>query len=94
MISRRFSKRDANHTDIVRALRAAGRQVIELFALGGSVPDIVVIWPGGICFMEIKDAKGRLSPGQKAFFAAWRGPRGSLVEVRTVAQALEATGVE
>lgn len=92
MISRRFSKRDANHTAIVRALRAAGRQVIELHALGGNAPDILVSWPGGMLLMEVKAGKGKLTPGQETFHATWRGPRGSLVVVRTERQALEYTG--
>ena len=93
MISRRFSKRDANHAVIVRALRSAGRHVVELFALGGSHPDIVVVWPGGIVFMEIKAPGGKLTPGQVQYHGGWRGPAGSLVVVRDEHEALTAAGV-
>lgn len=92
MISRRFSKRDANHTKIVRALRAAGRYVLELHALGGNAPDILVAFPGGIILMEIKADGGKLTPGQEMYHATWRGPPGSLAVVRTERQALALTG--
>lgn len=93
MIRFQFSKRDKNHVEIVRALRAAGRQVIELHALGGGCPDILALWPGGFRLMEIKTAKGRTEASQAVFQESYRGPPGTLVTVRTIRQALAATGV-
>lgn len=87
------AKVDANQREIVRALEAAGRQVLLLHRVGQSCPDLCAIWPGGIVFMEVKAEKGRLSEGQEAFRASWRGPRGSCVVVRTAQEALAATGV-
>lgn len=76
-------------------LRAAGRQVIELHGVGGGVPDLLVVWPGGMCLMEIKNPAGfnRALPSQVRFRERYRGPRGSLVEVRSLAEALAATGI-
>ena len=93
MIRRRFSKRDANHQAIVRALRDAGRQVIELHALGGSCPDLLVCWPAGMRLLEVKDGKAPLTAGQKAFQATWRGPPGGVAVVRSEREALAATGI-
>lgn len=86
-------KRDANHAEIARALRAAGRTVVDLAKVGGGVPDLLVSWPGGLVLMEVKAPGGRVLASQDEFRASWRGPRGSLVVVRTVAEALAATGV-
>lgn len=95
MIRRRYSNRDGNHREIVAAQRDVGHQVIELHALGGGVPDILVLWPGGFSLQEIKnpDGRDRIEPSQEKFRAAYRGPRGTLVAVRTVAESLAATGI-
>ena len=92
MIRRRFSKRDGNHTQIVRTLRLAGYLVIELHGVGGNCPDVLVVGRGRVVLMEIKAEKGTLTPGQELFHGAWRGPPGSLVVVRTERQALAAMG--
>lgn len=100
---------DSNHAPIVAALRAAGRQVVELDGAKQDepgIPDILVAWPGGIVFMEIKSIhvaarRGRpekpranqLNDAQVKWHAAYRGPRGSLVTVWTEAEALRACGV-
>lgn len=92
---RRFrrAKRDGNHPEIVRALRAAGRSVVELHAVGGGVPDLLVGWGGKMLLMEVKDPEGRdrIEPSQVAFSQRWHGTR--VVVVRSVAEALAATGV-
>lgn len=92
---RRVSKKDANHKDIVRALRSAGRSVLELHEVGAGCPDLAVFWPGGFCLMEIKNPEGRdrIEPSQVQWHRSYRGPRGTLVVVRSVAEALQATGV-
>jgi hypothetical protein len=79
----------------VRAQRAVGHQVIELHALGGGVPDLLVVWPGGFCLQEVKNPEGRdrEEESQAGFRLTYRGPRGTLVQVRTVAESLAATGI-
>ncbi len=92
----RRAKRDSNHAAIVQALKAAGRSVLDLSAVGGGCPDILVGWNGGMLLMEIKCPRkqggaDRLMPNQKAWHVAWRGREP--VVVRSVEEALRATGV-
>lgn len=85
------ASRDANHVEIVAALKAAGRRVVDLGDVGGGVPDVLVGWGGHTVFLEIKTAKGALRPAQEEFRAWWAGC--PVVVVRTVGEALAATGV-
>jgi hypothetical protein len=90
----RRAKRDGNHTPIVQALRAAGRSVVELHAVGGGVPDLLVGWgQRHMLFMEVKDPKGRNrdEDTQVEFRRRWHGA--PVVIVHSVAEALMATGV-
>jgi hypothetical protein len=92
----RRRKRDATEGPIVKALKGAGRQWVDL--TGAAVddpgcPDGIAVWPGGFCFLELKAGKGQLSPVQRAWHAAYRGPPGSLAVARTELEALRATGV-
>jgi hypothetical protein len=92
----RRSNRDANHGPIVAALKRCGRTVYELDGCKDEepgIPDVLAVWPGGFCFIEIKSDKGKLNPAQVAWHAAYRGPRGSLVVARDEREALRATGV-
>ena len=56
---RRAAKIDANQTQVVIALRAAGATVQSLAAVGVGVPDLLVGFRGQTYLMEVKD-------GQKA----------------------------
>lgn len=92
----RKRKMDGNHAAIVRALEQAGRQVLELDGAKGDgpgLPDLLVIWGGGMVLMEVKAAAGRLSSSQVLWHRSYRGPRDTLVVVRTPEEALAATGV-
>jgi hypothetical protein len=51
---RRAAKVDANHADIVKALRAAGCGVLDLSKVGNGCPDLLV-HAGVTVLMEIKD---------------------------------------
>lgn len=92
-MARRAAKIDANHADIVRALRAAGCSVQSLAAIGQGCPDILV----GRAYskwwlMELKDGRKppshrQLTPDQIEWIGAWRGPKVHVVE--SVEQALE-----
>lgn len=93
---RRAAKKDSNHNQIRRALEDAGYVVHETHQLGGGFPDLTV---GGICrrtgqrrvwLVEVKDAKGTLTPDEEAFHALWR----DMVHiVRTVDDAYRLVGV-
>lgn len=96
---RRAAKKDANHAEIVSALRAAGCGVCDLAAVGGGVPDLVVCAPTHpfkTSLIEIKDGSKppsarQLTPDQVKFHAAWRG---DIAIVTTVAEALAAVGIQ
>jgi len=54
---RRASKIDANHNEIVTALRAVGCFVQSLAAIGKGTPDVLAIYKGTVHLLEIKDGK-------------------------------------
>ena len=73
------ARRDANHTEITRALRDVGYLVHETHQLGSGYPDLTV---GGIdratgirrlWLVEVKAARGTLTPDEAAFHAEWAG---------------------
>lgn len=101
MSFRRFAarrgKQDANAPAIIAALKSVGAIVVNLHAVGGGCPDLLVGFHGLSVLMEIKiDAKPSQNPGvrarQAAFADTWRG--GPCVRVHSVAQALEALGLQ
>lgn len=72
---RRAARIDDNQPAIVAALRALGCFVQSLAALGGGVPDLLVLFRGAIYLMEVKDGskelrKQRLTPEEAAWHAA------------------------
>lgn len=95
---RRAAKKDANHAEIVDALRAAGCGVCDLAAVGGGVPDLLVcgpVYPFPACLIEIKDgakppSARKLTPDQERFHAAWKGP---IHVVTSADEALRAVGI-
>ncbi len=58
---------DANHRQIVEALRDCGWQVLDLHRAGNGVPDLIV-WHYGrqaLRLVEVKDGNGKLTEGQQ-----------------------------
>lgn len=55
MIRRTQSKRDANHGEISEVFRSLGFTVLDISAVGGGCPDIVVGRRGYNWLIEIKD---------------------------------------
>jgi hypothetical protein len=93
---RRAAKKDTNHNQIARALRDVGYLVHETHQLGAGFPDLTV---GGIdrragerrvWLVEVKDAKGSLTPDEATFHAAWAG---YVHIVRSVDEAYRLVGV-
>lgn len=89
------ARRDANHAEIVAALRAAGRLVLDLAAVGHGCPDLLAAWGGGMVLLEIKDGSKppsarKLTADETAFHTLWGR---HVVVVSSVAEALAATGV-
>lgn len=79
---RRAAKVDANHAEVVRALRSIGCDVLDLSAVGKGCPDLLVVWPTAPFRQELFEVKDgakppsarRLTPDQERFHAMWRGP--------------------
>lgn len=95
---RRAAKTDANHAEVVAALRSAGCGVCDLSAVGAGVPDLLVCaptWPHSSVLLEVKDGRKppsarKLTPDQQRFHAAWKG---AIRVVTSPAEALAAMGV-
>lgn len=82
---RRAAKIDANQTQVVEALRAAGATVQSLAAVGKGLPDLLVGFQGQTLLMEVKD--GRKPPSQRQltedqlkWHGAWRGGPVAIVD--------------
>jgi hypothetical protein len=93
---RRAAKIDANQTQVVLALQAAGATVQSLAAVGQGVPDLLVGFQGKTLLMEVKDGQKppsarRLTEDQLKWHGAWRG--GPLAVVDGVDAALRVLGV-
>lgn len=72
----RVSK-DANHDEIVDALRKHGVDVIDLAGMGDGVSDIITHYRGKTVFIEIKcGPKAELKKKQVRFLAMWSGYSG------------------
>jgi len=92
----RAARIDANHEQVVLALRTAGATVQSLAAVGQGVPDLLVGFQGKTLLMEIKDgnktpSERRLTEPQLKWHGAWRG--GPLAVVDGVDAALRMLGV-
>ena len=57
------AKTDANQTQVISALRAAGAKVQSLAAIGKGVPDLLCQYKGTFYLIEVKD--GRKAPSQR-----------------------------
>ena len=97
----RPATKDETHVAIVAALVAAGCSVIELHAVGGGCPDVLVGCRGYNYLLEIKTPgwetrsmgklKAKVHARQAAVRAGWRGWPIDVVE--SVAQAFAAVGL-
>lgn len=70
---RRAAKIDSTHRPIVEALRAVGASVIDLATVGNGCPDLLVGYRGHTWLVEVKSARGKLTPAQKTVHAEWNG---------------------
>ena len=90
---RRAAKVDANHAEVVAALRQIGCRVQDLSGVGGGCPDLLVGWRGRLVLIEVKD--GRKPPSARAltrdqveWHQRWQG-----LPVRVATGPLEAVAV-
>ena len=84
--------RDANHVELVNVLNALGFLVIDLSAVGGGVPDLLVGRRGVISLCEIKNpdgtngavkAGGGFTEQQRNFIDLWNSQARVTVHVVT-----------
>lgn len=65
---RRRAKVDANHGEVMDALRKSGHLVLSLAAVGSGCPDILAYRADrGFRLIEVKGPKGTLTPDQSEF---------------------------
>ena len=65
------TRTDANHRAIAAYLRAKGCLVFSLHIVGKGLPDLLVRLPNGtLTLIEIKTAKGHLTPAQRDFIGS------------------------
>lgn len=85
-------KTDQNQKEIVKVLRQVGADVLDLSAVGGGCPDLVVAWRGENVFVEVKNpaTRGKLRDTQKEFFDRWRGKK---IVVYSADEALQKLGI-
>lgn len=93
---RKYGKLDANHNEIVNALRSCGATVISLASVGNGIPDLLVGFNGRTCLLEIKDGSKppshqTLTDAQLDFISKWRGS--SIAIVNSVDSAIRVLGV-
>ena len=82
---RRAARTDANQTQVIIALRAAGATVQSLSAVGDGVPDLLVGYKGVTYLLEVKDgdkvpSKRMLTPDQIEWHERWLGGTLAVVE--------------
>jgi len=77
-MTHKHGRTDANHKEIVAALREIGASVTSLADIGGGCPDLLVGYHGQNLLLEVKD--GRKPPSARAltadeqeWFNNWRG---------------------
>lgn len=70
-MARRAAKVDANQSQIVSALEAAGATVQSLAAIGNGCPDILAAFRDRMYLMEIKRDKAKPNDLQKKWHIAW-----------------------
>ena len=79
---------DANHSEILAALRRV-TNAVSLAAVGGGCADLLAKHRDGhLVLIELKSPDGRISPSQRRFAERW-----PVVVVRTSDEALRAVGI-
>ena len=95
----KYGKPDANHADIIRALKRCGVLCHDTKMVGGGFPDIVAWNPrsGIMALLEVKDgdkppSKQKLTKAEERFHLDWDGA--PVFIVRDIYEALTAVGVD
>lgn len=72
------ARTDANHSEIMDALKAAAMKPLSLASMGKGCPDILVGFRGVNLLLEVKDGSKApservLTADEREFFATWPG---------------------
>jgi len=81
---------DTTHAPIRDAYRAVGARVLDCSGLGGGWPDMLVISPARVLFVDAKTKRGRtvrITPAQKR---VWAVIRSAGIDVETACDVREA----
>lgn len=70
----RAAKIDANQTQVVSALKAAGATVQSLARIGNGCPDLLAAKDGRMWLFEVKHGKGKTNDLQKRWHIEWNAP--------------------
>jgi len=94
---RRAARVDANHGEIVAALRSIGVNVVDMSGSGNGLPDLMCLWRSQIYLLEIKDGSKppsarRLTADQVKFHAGALDSGVKVHVVETIDQALAIFG--
>jgi len=94
---RRAARVDANHGEIVAALRSIGVNVTDLSGVGSGVSDLACMWRGQTYWLEVKDGSKppsarKLTPDQVKFHADALRSGVKVHVVETIDQALAVFG--
>lgn len=81
---RRAARVDSNHAEIRTAFRSLGWHVVDTSHVGEGWPDLMAVRGGVVRAVEVKTAKGRLTPAQEVFKKTWEGAGGTYWIVRSV----------
>ena len=88
---RRAAKVDANHSDIVEALRAVGASVQSLAQIGKGCPDVLAAFRGSMFLLEIKHGKGKTNEDQQRWHIQWNAPVHVVYSAEDALRAIGAT---
>lgn len=70
---RKYGKVDANHSEIVDALRKIGASVQSIASVGSGCPDLVVGFRGRNYLFEIKGQGAKLTEDEHDWHRDWKG---------------------
>jgi hypothetical protein len=94
---RRAARVDANHAEVVSALKGAGYTVKSLAAVGQGMPDLIVAKSGETVLIEVKDGNKppsarKLTEPQEKFHREWAGRILTVTSPEDALRQLDLTG--
>lgn len=81
-------RRDSTHAPIRDGLRKLGHLVADLAGAADGIADLAVMKGSGWTWLEVKSARGGLTPAQVALHASWLAKGVKVHVVRTLDEAL------